>query len=347
MTHTSICTRSIAAAIALTFAAVLSTATAQTTATTIPVGFITKTIPAAGASPSNTVLSIPLYQTAAFQSAVTATPAPGATEVTLNSAAFTTTQFTTVPHLLRVKTGALAGKFWVVLATPAPGNVVSLKEPNGGTPGVADAVLTGLVAGDSCEILPANTFGSTFGAIPGIGAGTTAGGVAVDNVLVWNGTTYSTYYYHSTNNRWQRATLNATNTIIFPDDAVFFVRKLATALPVTLMGTVPSTAEKTELIGSSNNFISNRFPVDITLGTSGIENAPGWIKGTTAGASDNVLIWNGANFTTYYYHSTNNRWQRSTLNATATPLPAAEGFFVVRSAGTSDTVLTQNLPYTP
>ena len=345
MTHSSICTRSIAAAFALSITAVI--ASAQTTATTIPVGFITKTIPAApdASTPSNTVLSIPLYQTADFQSAVTSTPAGGSHDVTLNSAAFTVNQFSTTPHLLRAKSGARTGKFWLILSNTA--TTVTLKEPNGGTVGVADAVLTGLLANDSCEILPANTFGSSLGAIPGIGSGTSAGNPGVDNVLVWNGSNYTPYYYHSTNNRWQKATLNATSTILYPDDAVFFVRKVTSPLPITLMGTVPSTQEQTDLIGSSNNFMGNRFPVDSTLGTSGIETAPGWVKGTTAAVSDNVLIWNGTNFSPYYYHSTNNRWQKATLNATTTPLPAAEGFFVVRSAGTADTILTQNLPYTP
>ena len=349
MTHTSICSRSIAAAIALTFASVISTATAQTTATTVPVGFITKTVPAAGASPSNTVLSIPLYQTAAFQSSVATTPTVGATSVTLNSATFTTTQFTTVPHLLRVKTGALTGKFWAIVATPAPGNVVSLKEPNSATgPGVADAVLTGLLAGDSCEILPANTFGSTFGAIPGIGAGTAAGNAGVDNVLIYNGVSYDTYFFHSTNNRWQRGISNATTAIIYPDDAVFFVRKAASTLPITLMGTVPSTSERTELAGAKYNFVANRFPTDATLGTSGIETMPGWIKGTSASSSiDTVLLWNGSTFDTYFYHTTNNRWQRGISNATTTAISAASGLFISRAAGSSDAVLTQNLPYTP
>ena len=348
MTTSSICTRSIATAFAFSIASAFAPiVSAATEATTVPVGFITKTIPQAtdASTPSNTVLSIPLYQTADFQSSVASTPTAGAHTITLNSAAFTTNQFTTTPHLLRVKSGALTGKFLTILSHDA--TTLTLKEPNGGTAGVPDANLTGLLANDTCEILPANTFGSTFGANALIGSGTNAGDAGVDNVLIWNGNGYFTYYYNSNNNRWQKATVNATNTIIFPDDAVFFTRKVTSPLSLTFMGTVPSTSERTELLGSANNFMANRFPTDATLATSGIENTPGWVKGGTAGASDNVLIWNGSGFFTYYFNDTNNRWQKATVNAAGTSLPAASGFFVVRSAGTADTVLTQSLPYTP
>ncbi len=344
MKHSSICTRSIAAIVALSFAALaVQNASAQTTATTIPVGFITKTIPAApdAATPSNTTLSIPLFQTADFQSSVVSTPAPGSNVIGLTSAAFTLNQFTTTPHLLRVKTGTLTGKFWTIALHDA--TTVTVNEPNGGAAGN----LTGLLAGDSCEILPANTFGSTFANIAGLGTGTSVNGAGVDNILVWNGTSFVAYFYHSTNNRWQRGISNATNDILFPDDTVFFIRKVTSSLPITLMGTVPSTAERTELIGSSNNFIANRFPTDSTLGATGLENTTGWVKGTSVNGVDNVLLWNGASFDAYFYHSTNNRWQKGISNATAAPISAATGFFVVRSAGTTDSVLTQNLPYTP
>ena len=356
MTTSSICTRSIAAVIALSFAGLAApSASAQTTATTIPVGFITKTAPAAvdASTPSNTPVSIPLYQTADFQSAVASTPAAGSHDITLTGALFTpTTQFSVTPHLIRVKTGTLTGKFWLILSNSANG--VSTKEPNGGTLGVADGDLTGLVAGDSCEILPANTLGTVFGSttpIAGLGTGTTAGGALVDNILIWNGVTltFDTYFYHSGNSRWQKGISNATNTVLYPDDSVFIVRKGASPLPFTTMGTVPSTVERTELFGASSNFVSNRFPVDLTLGTSGIENTPGWVKNTTAGASDTVLLWNAVtgSWDTYFFHSGNNRWQKGISNSTNVQIGAAAGFFIVRLAGTSNAILSQNLPYTP
>lgn len=345
MTTPFICTRSIAAVVALSLSVLaMPSASAQTTATTVPVGFITKTIPA---GPSSTPVSIPLYQTADFQSSVAAAPAPGSSDITLTSAAFSANQFTATPHLVRVKSGALTGKFWTISTHSA--NTLTVAEPNGGV-----VNLTGLVLGDSCEILPANTLGTVFGSatpIAGLGVGTSAGGVDVDNVLVWNGGTgtFDTYFYHSGNSRWQKGISNATNVILFPDDSVFLVRKVASTLAFTTMGTVPSTTERTELFGAANNFVSNRFPVDLTLGTSGIENTPGWVKGTSANQSDTVLLWNAGtgSWDTYFFHSGNSRWQKGISNATAAAVPAGSGLFIVRLAGTSNAVLTQNLPYTP
>ncbi len=356
MTNSSICSRSIAAAFALSISALLAPGVlGQTTATTVPVGFITKSIPAAidAVTPSNTVLSVPLYQTADFQSSISTTPSAGTHTVTLTSATFTTSypagQFTNTPHLLRVKTGALTGKFWIISSYSA--NSLDLKEPTGGTPGVADANVTGLLVNDSCEILPANTFGSTFGLISGLGTTTAnnGNGALTDNILVWNGTSYDKFYYKAgTANRWQNGISDATNTVIFPDDALFFVRKVTSTLPITLMGTVPSTQERNELVGSSNNFIANRFPVGATLGTSQIETTPGWVKATANNANgvDTVLLWNGTSFDKYYFKGgTANRWQLGISDATNTPIPVAEGMFITRVTGTGDAVLTQTLPY--
>ena len=347
MITSSICTRSIAAVIALSFAGFAArSASAQTTATTIPVGFITKTIPAApdASTPSNTPLSIPLFQTADFQSSVASTPAAGSNVITLTAAAFTLNQFTTTPHLVRVKTGTLTGKFWTILSHDATS--LTVNEPNGGAPGN----LTGLVANDSCEILPANTLASVFGAptpIPGLVGAASAG--AADNVLLWNGTNFQTYFFNTNNTSWRSGLAASNNVIIFPDDAAFLVRKATSPLSVTIMGTVPSTNERTELIGSSNNFVANRFPTDSTLGTSGIETTPGWVKAGSASGADNVLLWNSGtgSWDTYFFHNTANVWRRGLAAANGTVIPAGTGFFIVRLAGTTDAVLTQTLPYTP
>lgn len=347
MKPSSICTRSIAAVVALSLAAIAApSASAQTTATTVPVGFITKTIPAAGSPGSTAALSIPLYQTADFQSSVATTPTAGSHTIALNSAAFTTAfpagQFTNTPHLVRVKSGGLTGKFWTILSYTA--TTLDLKEPNGGTPTVADANLTGLLANDSCEIVSANTLGSTFGSIPGLLQGSVN---TADNILIWNGAGYSTYFQNSSG-IWKTGLTTSTNTIIFPDDAIFFIRRGAADLPITLMGTVPSTVERTELAGAGGTtFMSNRFPVDVTLGTSGIENATNWVKGTGAGSSDNVLLWNGGGFDTYFFNSSSNLWKKGLTTSTNVSITSATGFFVIRTATSLDGVLTQSLPYTP
>src|SRR5690349_171041 len=90
-----------------------------TTATTTPVGFITVTVPAAvnATTPSSRTLSIPLYNTAAYAGAVATVDSSTAFSVT--GAAWTVNQFTTVPHFVRVKTGAQVGRFFLIASHTA------------------------------------------------------------------------------------------------------------------------------------------------------------------------------------------------------------------------------------
>ena len=340
MTTSFLCTRSIATVIAaLSFSGlVASSSFAQTTATTIPVGFITKTVPAAPAAgnPASVVISVPLYATAVFTSAVASVDS--ATTFTMSSATWTAGQFADplAPYLVRIKTGANTGLFFAVSANTT--NQLTVLLP----PAVGSLVGT-LNIGDSCEILPANTLASVFGTPPTLTGGASL--VAADNVYLFNGTSWVAYYY-STAGFWkQSGNANRNNVVIYPDDLVFISRKDTTGpAAITLMGTVPSTSEKSEIATGSTAF-ANRFPVDLTLGGLGLQSIPGWVAGTTASNSDNVYLFNGTAWVKYYY-STAGFWKQSgNTNQDATPIPAGSGVFVVRAGSLA--LLTQALPYTP
>ena len=318
------------------------------TATTTPVGFITKTVPAAVGvgSPSSIATSIPLYGTAAFSSAVASVDS--ATQVTLASAAWTINQFAVVgangitnPHLLRVKTGTNTGLIFAISSNTT--NQLTVILP----PSVASLVGV-LNVNDSCEVVPANTLGSIFGT--GATPPTLTGGattVAADNVYLFNGTTWVPYYYSTTSSYWkQSGNADRSNTIIYPDDLVFVVRKDVSGPAVlTFMGTVPSTTEKSEIPTGSTAF-SNRFPVDMTLGGLGLQNIPGWVAGTTAATSDSVYIFNGTTWVKFYFSSTSNYWKQSgNSDRSGEPILAGSGVFIVRSGALA--TLTQLLPYTP
>ena len=183
MKASSRCIRPLAAAIACTLlASLLPTLRAQTTATTTPVGFITVNIPAAADAntPSNTTVSVPLYATAAFQGSVALVDS--ATTLTLTGAAFTAGQFgpystTQPPYLVRVKVGAQVGKFWLITGNTT--NQLTVTNPYGGTTDIT----TQLSAGNSCEIVPANTLGSVFGTTsPVVSTGASASATTADNV---------------------------------------------------------------------------------------------------------------------------------------------------------------------
>ncbi len=357
----SICSRSISAALVLTASALFSTEViAQTTATTIPVGFITATIPAAPSlsNPSNSVVSIPLYQTAAFSSAVDGLVS--ATEFTMSGAVFTPGAFVTVPHFVRVKTSATSshvGRFFLIAANTNNKLTVSLPS------GVAN-INTVVSVADTCEIVPANTLGTVFQSVlPQLKK--TDDPATADNVLIWGGTTWETYYYDPNFNgpnqgSWASASsLDPQDaTVIFPDEGLFIIHRLTSPVPLVLMGTVPSTAEKSALAGGTPSapgftFLSNRFPVNSTFGSVALQNLPGWVKNADPAAADNALLWNGSTWDTYYYDADFNgpaqgAWaSASSLDPQdSTPIPATSALFVIRKGGVLQS-LAQTLPYTP
>lgn len=340
MTTPSICTRSIAAAVAISLAGYFApVVSAQTTATTVPVGFITKTIPAAAdaLTPSNLTLSIPLYSTADFQSSVASVDS--ANSLTLTSAAWTAGQFATAaaPRLVRVKTGASTGRFFLVSANTT--NQVTVVLP----PSVA--TLAGAVSvGDSCEIVPANTLATVFGATAtGFVTGASAG--VADNILIWNGATWDILYNNGTNWRKSGNLGNQNNVVVFPDDGLFLSHKGLSSTAITLMGTVPSTSEVSDLDGSAGaTFLGNRFPVDTTLLSLGLHTTSNWTSGASAGVSDNVLLWNGFTWDVYYYNGANWRKSGNLVNQNATTVPVATAVYVTRKNALAST-LPQVLPY--
>ena len=325
------------------------------TATTTPVGFVTVTIPAASDSstPSNTVVSIPLYGTADYVSTVATIDST--TQFTLTGAAWTPGAFAdaTAPRLVRVKTSTTAahvGKFFLIAANTTNQLTVTLSTT------VAD-IATVLSVGDSCEVVPANTLGSVFGTAAK--PPTLTGGISpnvADNVLIFDGTTWQTYFWTgavgSPVNIWKKTgPLDRSGTVIFPDEAVFVIRRdTAAVAAVTLMGTVPSTAEQTDIAPDGSTFLSNRFPVDATLGGLGLQNLPSWVAGTSPTTADNVLIFDGTTWQTYFWTgavgSPVNIWKKTgPLDRSSTPIPTGTGVFIIH-AGAAAT-LSQALPYVP
>ncbi len=326
---------------------------AQTT--TEPVGFMTLTIPAAPSSstPSYSTISVPLYNPADFTGAVASVDST--TSLTLSGAAWTAGQFADAanPRLVRVKTSATAshvGKYFVVTANTA--NQLTVRNAHSGTTDITGSVS----AGDTCEVLPANTLAKLFGpndaGATGVfatgtffGTGASASASTADNLLVWTGSTWATYYNNNTNWKTSPGNANKNDDILYPGEGIFVVRRATTALTLTLQGKVPTTAEQTTLAGNGSTFIPNRFPTDTTLVATGIQSTPGWITASSASSADKVFIWEGGTWATYYHNGTN--WKKSPGNANLDTklIPAGTALFISKTSG--DASLTQNLPYTP
>lgn len=344
---------------------------AVTEATTTPVGFTTLTVPGGGSvsAPTNTTISVPLYNTPDFSGVVASVTSPDL--ITLTGANFSVTPspvFADVanPRLVRVTASATAahvGKFFLVTTNTTNQLTVT---------GVADVTAV-VSAGDSCEVLPANTLKTLFGdtlanatsvfvGYPAVQAtdwfftGASAG--AADNLLIWDPAatpqpTWVTFYNNGTNWKKSGNLGNQNNTIIYPDDGMFVVRRGSTALSLTLKGTVPSTAEQTDLAGAGSTFISNRFPVDMQLVQTGIQLTTGWVTGASANAiptPDKVFIWDPAaspvpTWGIYYHNGT--IWKRSgnLSSQDAKLIPVGTAVFITKSSAAS--TLTQALPYVP
>ena len=343
--------RPLAAAI---LCSLLAPALFAQTATTTPVGFITITIPAAqnATHPSNNVVSIPLYKTADYSAAVATLDS--ATQFTLSGTFAAGANFATTPHFARVKTSATAahtGKFFLISANTTSQLTVILPS------GVAN-INTVLSVADTCEVVAANTLSSVFGTNPPV-LKTSSDPLAADNVLIWNGSSWDTYFHDGS--AWQSLTSfdPQDNTVIYPDEGMFVIHRFTAspgvnaAVNLVLMGTVPSTAESTDVAGGSTahpgyTFISNRFPVNSTLGTLALQLLPGWVSGSDPVAADNALIWNGTTWDTYFYDNSVPGWQSlsSFDPQDSTPVPAGAAVFVIRKGGVKQT-LAQSLPYTP
>ena len=325
------------------------------TATTTPVGFVTVTIPAAtdASTPSNTVVSVPLYGTADYVSTVATIDST--TQFTMTGAAWIAGAYAnaSAPRLVRVKTSTTAahvGRFFLISGNTVNQLTVTL-------PVTVTDVATTLSVGDSCEIVPANTLGSVFGtaATPPTLTGGTSPNVA-DNVLIFDGTTWQTYFWTGATgspvNIWKKTgPLDRSSTVIFPDEAVFVIRRdITAAATVTLMGTVPSTAEQTDIAAAGSTFLSNRFPVDATLGGLGLQSLPSWVAGASPTTADNVLIFDGTTWQTYFWTgavgSPVNIWKKTgPLDRSSTPIPTGTGVFIIHAGAAA--ALTQTLPYVP
>lgn len=312
---------------------------AQTTVATDPVGFTTVTVPAAASatSPSRAVISNPLQSAPVQVGVLSSVTASTLSDSTANWAAG---QFSSSPYLVKITSGTNTGRFFLITANSS----------NQLTVATLGADLTQIAsAGDRYRVFAAQTLGSLFGSTS-VSFKTNDAASQADNVLVWNGTSWDTYYNDSTG--WYKVGdfAEQSSTIIYPDEGMFVVRRDTTPLTLTFLGNVPTTAESSYIPGNGNTLVSQRFPVDVTLGSLNIQQLPGWVSGEAASSVDNVLLWNGSAWDTYYYDNTGPNWAKvgSFAAQDSAVIPQGSAFLVHRKQGSTapNTYLRSNLPYT-
>jgi hypothetical protein len=162
---------------------------------------------------------------------------------------------------------------------------------------------------------------------PTIGNNTTAGDstdndellvgspASADNVIVWNTTSagnsigWKTYFFRS--GKWFTAgtRTNQEFTVIYPDEGLVLVRKDTDSFSSTLSGVVPGVDSQGYHPSAGNKFLlSNPFPVSIGLADLALDSASGkWTQSDTASSADQVLVWTGSSWSTFYKKS-NGDW---------------------------------------
>jgi len=323
-------------------------------AATIPEGYVTINI-AAGTGTTKTVtpLSIPTLDTAT----ATGQTSGIITSVTSNtignsSAGWTPGQLSNAPspYLIRITSGAAAGRSFLISTTTASTGTVVTIDPTE-TIHTPNLTTLGIVINtDTYQLIPCDTLSSLFGtpATTGIKSGTSAA-VADSIILNVNGA-LSTYYYHSTLNRWTRSTLgtpDSTNVAVRPDAGIVFSRLGNTSIVLMPLGRVPSIVRKAVVNNTGTTYLSQGWPSNIILSATGIESMPNWKSSASVASADTVQIMVAGQWRVYWHDGTN--WRRQTLGSpiSDSQVISAGANIIINKKGTQSgtSILAQNLPY--
>ena len=352
----------------LTYALILAAAasglaSAQTTAYTTPVGYVTVPIPGkVGTVNGLQLASQQLLPSGATQFASVATSIVGHT-LTDSTAAWTTnafvsattpTGFTNHSCLVEVTSGALAGTMTWVTANDATTITTydDISAAGAASYRVIKAFTISTLLAGAADAAPPST-------VLGGGTSTTA-----DNLLLFNSPNgvYTTFYYKTSGaggTGWRSTgstSVNVASVAIHPvDSGLLIVRKQSGAGSLVISGDVKTGVSDVVIRGgggtgpstTSLNIIQTPIPVDqITLGGSGLYTGVSTtgVLGGTSTTADSVLTYDGTSgvYTTYYYKTSGaggTGW-RSTASTSAdrstTVLPSGSAILIQRKSSGTD-----------
>lgn len=342
--------------LAVVASAGLASLNAQTTVATDPVGFVTATIKASTTPgvPANTPLSPVLLALSAVTGSTTGQiSSVSASDITVSSAGWTTSELVSSQAYVLFKTGALNGLILRVTANTATTATLD-------TLG-ASLVTLGAVAGDSYQLVQGDTLSSMFD--DGNNDGIPDGVVGGTQTQFQNGQTdrvttrdtagaVRTYYFNTQFNQWRRlgSSTSQGNLPIPPTSGVMYSRIGNTPITQVTTGNVPVTAVKYLVPASGQTYFARYFPSDGTISGFGFQNLPGW-KGTNNGftisQADKVVTTDTSGVIRQYYW-TGTQWRRqgSGTDQSSVPVPVAGSVSVIRTGSGTPQLLNINLPYT-
>lgn len=198
-----------------------------------------------------------------------------------------------------------------------------------------------LVAPLEFRIAKHTTLADVFGATNSSGL---AGGTATtaDHVLLWAGQSFTTCYYQTSGiggTGWRKLgapSVEAAGTIIPPHAGIVIRRGPSSTAEVVLTGAVKAGQTTAVLSSSGYHFVGNPYFAAMTLASSGLytgDPQTGLQGSSSAGAADQVLLWAGTGYVTYYYNTDVSGWRSTTDAATdvgATSIPGGAGFVILR-----------------
>jgi len=338
----------------------LTGANGQTTATTDPVGFVTVGITAGtGSAKKNTLFSVPLMETEAIDGQV----AGIITGVTANTISNSNAGWTAgalsqpaTPFLIQITSGAAEGRLFLISSSANTGGAIAGTANTGTTVTVsstdaAQVNLTnlGIVAGtDTYKIFACDTLSSFFGtpASSGVQGGTSS--TTADTIVAVSNGVPSTYFYNTSSVKWVRTALgspDASNVALLPYFGIQYSRLANTALSFVVTGQVPTQQREVAVKNSGTTIVSQFWPSDTTLGTSGLSSVV--TSGASATLADTVILTANGVASTYFYSGTN--WKKVALgspNADTTVLAIGTSIQIVRKGSASGySTLSQAVPY--
>ncbi len=340
MTTSQFRIRPLAVAIMTLVAPLCLSVLADTTATTDPVGFITLALAGTGGATASALSFAGLGLTRPVEYQGNA-ESVGANSITDNEATWTDSQFNGASgaYFVEITSGTGAGTTYDVSATVAATKTLTFTQNLG----------VGVASGATFKIRKHWTIGSIFGSAneAGLQPGNAS---SADQVLVYNGSTYDTYYFSNAGglvgNGWRKVGGGSTDrsaTTVYPDDGMIVQRSQSAAVNVVLMGAV-KTGQTSIPVLSGLNITGNVYAANMTLSSSGIYtgNSSTGVASGNASTADTVQIYNGSTYDTYYYSNSGglvgNGWRKvggGSTDQASVPITVGSAVIIQRKAGAS------------
>jgi len=314
-------------------------------AKTDPVGFITLSVAQANGGQQLSFKGLGMTQPVEYQGSAEAV---GANTLTDNDSAWTDDQF-----------NGAAGAYYVEIVANANGNgagvgttydIVDTNGPAGApakTITLDKPLASGVANGAIFKVRKLWTIATVFGAANqfGLAAGTES---TADKVEILNGAAYDSFYYSNggeAGTGWRKVGAGAAdqaNATILPEEGLVIVRTQATAVNVVLLGAV-KIGTTSFPISQGLNILSNPYAAPLKLKDSGLYNADPLkgIVGGTASTADEVRIYNGTGYDTYFYSTSGlagTGWRKAgagSADQQNVEIPVGASFLVTRRAGSA------------